>query len=145
MEKIKQTNKNSIFLIKKTILVVDDEEINLDIMSSILKDDFNVLTAKDGKEALDILYKQEEKIDLVLLDIFMPMDGREVLKVRQSDPFLRSVPFIVCTSDKNIEEEKKEELINNKQKPKKIIEKKKLQNSKKNLNPKKSKHRKNEN
>ena len=105
MEKIKQTNKNSIFLIKKTILVVDDEEINLDIMSSILKDDFNVLTAKDGKEALDILYKQEEKIDLVLLDIFMPMDGREVLKVRQSNPFLRSVPFIVCTSDKNIEEE----------------------------------------
>ena len=105
MEKIKQTNKNSIFLVKKTILVVDDEEINLDIMSSILEDDFNVLTAIDGKEALDILYKQEEKIDLVLLDIFMPMDGREVLKVRQNDPFLRSVPFIVCTSDKNIEEE----------------------------------------
>lgn len=107
MESKKQINKNKSksFSIRRTVLIVDDEEINLDIMSSILEDDFNVLRASDGQEALDILYKQEEKIDMVLLDIFMPMDGREVLKVRQNDPFLRSVPFIVCTSDKNIEEE----------------------------------------
>lgn len=103
----KKINKNKppIFSVKKTILVVDDEEINLDIMSSILEDDFNVLRANDGQIALDILNKQERKIDLVLLDIFMPMDGREVLRVRQENAFLRSIPFIVCTSDKNIEEE----------------------------------------
>ena len=93
------------FLIKRTVLIVDDEEINLEIMSTILEDDFNVLRASDGKEALDILTKGEHKIDMVLLDIFMPMDGREVLKVRQADKNLRKIPFIVCTSDKNIEEE----------------------------------------
>ena len=93
------------FLVKKTILVVDDEEINVDIMSAILEDSFNVITANDGKKALDILLSEEQKVDLVLLDVFMPMDGREVLKVRKENLKLRRIPFIVCTSDKNIEEE----------------------------------------
>ena len=97
--------KNSIFETKKTVLVVDDEDINRSILSAILSDDFHVLEASDGKEALDILNRGEHKIDLVLLDIFMPMDGREVLKIRKQDPNLKKIPFIVCTSDKNIEEE----------------------------------------
>lgn len=95
----------ALFEVKKTILVVDDEPINRGILSAILSDDFNVLEAEDGKEALDILLKEEQKIDLVLLDVFMPYDGREVLKDRQKNPQLKKIPFIVCTSDKNIEEE----------------------------------------
>ena len=98
-------NKNALFETKKTILVVDDEEINRDILSAILTNDFHVLEASDGKDALDILNKGDHKIDLVLLDVFMPMDGREVLKIRKQNPDLKKVPFIVCTSDKNIEEE----------------------------------------
>ena len=93
------------FFVKKTVLVVDDEEINVEIMSAILEENFNVLSANDGKNALDLLLKEDHKIDLVLLDVFMPFDGREVLKVRQNNPKLRRIPFIVCTSDKNIEEE----------------------------------------
>ena len=95
----------TLFEIKKTILVVDDEPINRGILSAILSDDFNVLEAEDGKEAIDFLLKEEQKIDLVLLDVFMPYDGREVLKDRQQNPQLKKIPFIVCTSDKNIEEE----------------------------------------
>ena len=97
--------KSRFFELKKTVLVVDDEEINREIMSAILETSFNVLTANDGQDALDIIYKEEHKIDLVMLDIFMPMDGREVLKIRQNDPNLKKIPFIVCTSDKDIEEE----------------------------------------
>ena len=82
------------FLIKKTVLIVDDEEINVEIMSAILADDFHVLTANDGKEALDILLSGDHKIDMVLLDVFMPMDGREVLKVRQANPDIKRIPFI---------------------------------------------------
>ena len=98
-------SEEKIFETMNTVLVVDDEEINRSILSAILSDDFHVLEAGDGKEALDILKKGEHKIDIVLLDVFMPMDGREVLKIRQNDPELKKVPFIVCTSDKNIEEE----------------------------------------
>ena len=104
-EQKKNNAQQSLFSVKKTVLVVDDEEINREIMSAILADDFNVLCASDGKEALKILQDGEHKIDMVLLDIFMPTDGREVLKVRQKEKSLKSVPFIVCTSDKNIEEE----------------------------------------
>ena len=103
-KEINNSNRGN-FSIRRTVLIVDDEEINLEIMSTILEDDFNVLRASDGKEALDILTKGDQKIDMVLLDIFMPMDGREVLKARKNDQQLRRIPFIVCTSDKNIEEE----------------------------------------
>ena len=100
-----QRKRNGIFEVQKTLLVVDDEPINREILSTILSNDFTVLQADDGKVALDILTKSEHKIDLVLLDVFMPMDGREVLKIRQQNPDLKKIPFIVCTSDKNIEEE----------------------------------------
>ena len=105
-ENSKTTNINqNLFSVKKTVLAVDDEEINLEIMSAILAEDFNVLRADDGKQALEILLSGDYQIDMVLLDIFMPTDGREVLKVRQNNPALKSIPFIVCTSDKDIEEE----------------------------------------
>lgn len=100
-----ENKRTTLFEVKKTVLIVDDEPINRDILSAILSDTFNVLEAGDGIEALDILNKDEQKIDLVLLDVFMPYDGREVLKERQNNPKLKKIPFIVCTSDKNIEEE----------------------------------------
>ena len=97
-----QVNK-SLFSLKKTILVVDDEEINREILTMMLENEFDIIEASDGKE--DILLNRDEIIDLVLLDVFMPYDGREVLKERQNNPKLKSIPFIVCTSDKNIEAE----------------------------------------
>ena len=100
-----ENKRTTLFEVKKTVLIVDDEPINRDILSAILSDTFNVLEAGDGKEALDLLLKDEQKINLVLLDVFMPYDGREVLKERQNNPKLKKIPFIVCTSDKNIEEE----------------------------------------
>lgn len=100
-----QNKKSRFFELKKTVLVVDDEEINREIMAAILDNDFNVLQADDGQAALDIILKGNHKIDLVMLDIFMPMDGREVLKIRQENPDLKKIPFIVCTSDKDIEKQ----------------------------------------
>ena len=105
MSEINKNTERGSFYVKRTVLVVDDEEINVEILSAILEDTFNVLKANDGKECLDILLNGEQKIDMVLLDVFMPTDGREVLKVRQANPEIKRIPFIVCTSDKNIEEE----------------------------------------
>ena len=71
----------------------------------MLENDFHIIEAKDGKEALDILLSGHNKIDLVLLDVFMPYDGRDVLRERQQNSLLINIPFIVCTSDKKIEAE----------------------------------------
>ena len=70
-----QVNK-SLFSLKKTILVVDDEEINREILTMMLENDFDIIEASDGKEALDILLNRDEIIDLVLLDVFMPSGSR---------------------------------------------------------------------
>ena len=91
---------------KRTILIVDDEEINGDILSSFLDDEFEIRRAFNGKECLDIIANEHDVIDLVVLDVMMPiMDGIEVLKNRQKDPVIKKIPFIVMTSDKESEKQ----------------------------------------
>ena len=90
----------------RTLLIVDDDEINGDILASFFESEFNILRAFNGKEALDILNNHTDVIDLVLLDIFMPvLDGFEVLKVRQRELPLKKIPFVIMTSEKEIEHE----------------------------------------
>ena len=64
---------------KNTILVVDDQSINIDFIVTNFKDKYNIKVASNGEMALKVLDKFE--IDLVLLDIQMPiMDGLEAIK-----------------------------------------------------------------
>ena len=81
-----------------SILVVDDEEPNRDILSRRLtKEGYAVAVANSGKEALDMLHL--ERYDLVLLDIMMPgIDGYEVLKRIRSEPVLHETPVIMVTA-----------------------------------------------
>lgn len=71
--------------IKPTILVVDDEPGARQSLEVILEDDYRVLSAESGREALEVL--QRESIDLILLDVNMPdMDGLAVLrKIKEQD------------------------------------------------------------
>jgi sigma-B regulation protein RsbU (phosphoserine phosphatase) len=63
---------------KKLVLIVDDAPANLQMMRSILKDDFKIRVATSGAKALDLV-KAEPHPDLILLDVMMPqMDGYEV-------------------------------------------------------------------
>ncbi|MBS3921432.1 MAG: sigma-54-dependent Fis family transcriptional regulator [Deltaproteobacteria bacterium] len=73
---------------KPTILVVDDELGARQSLEVILEDDYRVLSAESGREALEVL--QRELVDLVLLDVNMPeMDGLEVLRrIREQDEAL---------------------------------------------------------
>lgn len=67
-------------LIKPTILVVDDQAENIDVLSNILRGDYKVKAAINGDKALHIL-QQKEVPDLILLDIMMPgLDGYEVCR-----------------------------------------------------------------
>ena len=90
---------------KQTILVVDDTEINVDILMSILKQ-YDVVPALNGKDALQIV--ANEKIDLILLDIMMPdMDGYEVCQKLKMDEKNKNIPIIFITVKTSEEDIKK--------------------------------------
>lgn len=84
------------------VLAVDDDMINLKLLKSMLMKNTNVaevIEAKNGSDAIGEL-KGRDDIDLILLDIIMPvMGGIEVLKVVRADENLRQVPIIVLTTD----------------------------------------------
>ncbi len=84
------------------ILAVDDDLINLKLLKSMLMKTGNVkevLEAKNGSDAIGTL-KSRDDIDLILLDIIMPvMGGIEMLKVVRADDNLRQLPIIVLTTD----------------------------------------------
>lgn len=84
------------------ILAVDDDFINLKLISSMLKRNVNVdiiVEATNGLDALNLL-KTEANIDLILLDIKMPvMDGIEFLTNLQSMQEFQKLPVIVLTTD----------------------------------------------
>ncbi len=76
----------------ETILLVDDEDLIIDVSQDILKLlGYNVLTAKDGKEAMQAYKKNQDKIDMVILDMIMPgMNGGEVYnKMKEINPDIK--------------------------------------------------------
>ena len=84
----------------KYILIVDDSEVVLNIVSQTLKsNNYNdILTAKDGVEALEILKKNDWQISLYVLDVNMPnMDGLTLLQeIREND---KITPIIMLTTE----------------------------------------------
>ena len=88
----------------KLVLIVDDIEINRDALGVILEDDYNLIYAENGKEALEAMYRHEDDLSVVLLDLNMPvMDGYEVMERIRQDERLSHLPVIVLTADKNAE------------------------------------------
>lgn len=78
------------------LLIVDDEPINIQILSSILGDDYTLNVATNGKKALELARNQSP--DLVLLDMVMPeMDGLEVCRQLKADQATKDIPVIFVT------------------------------------------------
>lgn len=85
---------------RQQILIVDDSEMNRAILSEMLKKDFDILEAENGKECLDILQQYGMGISLVLLDIVMPVvDGFEVLDVMVHNHWIEDIPVIMISSE----------------------------------------------
>ncbi len=91
---------------KQTILIVDDEPGNIEILSETLGDDYEIMAATSGKEALEIATHQIP--DLIILDIVMPvMSGYGVLQTLKQNPSLKEIPVIFITAlDKEDQETK---------------------------------------
>lgn len=82
------------------ILIVDDSAINRDMLSDMLSDDYDIVEAADGEEALSILKERVYDIDLVLLDIIMPaVDGFGVLDVMKRYHWIDNTPVIMISSE----------------------------------------------
>ena len=82
------------------ILIVDDSEMNRDMLSDMLSDDYDIVEAADGEEALNILKERVYDIDLVLLDIIMPaVDGFGVLDVMKRYHWIDNTPVIMISSE----------------------------------------------
>lgn len=85
---------------KYKILIVDDSEMNREILSSMLGDEFDILEAADGKECISVIRKHGRDIALVLLDIVMPeMDGFEVLEFMNKHEWIDDIPVIMISSE----------------------------------------------
>ena len=88
----------------RLVLVVDDHEINRDVLGMVLEDDYEVIFAENGKEALDLMYANAERLSIVLLDLMMPvMTGFEVLEQARQDERINHIPIIVLTAEKSAE------------------------------------------
>ena len=91
----------------KTVLLVDDEPANIQIVKSILKDTYKTRIATNGAKALE-LANQVPAPDLILLDVMMPdMDGYEVCSRLKSADLTRDIPVIFLTGQTEIDDETK--------------------------------------
>ena len=89
---------------KQTILIVDDEEINRAVLSITFGDDFRILEAADGREALACIDAHPGEIVAVLLDVVMPvMDGFEVLRILGERKMLEQLPVFLITAENSEE------------------------------------------
>lgn len=93
---------------KRTVLIIEDDIINMDILKDILSEHYNVLCAENGKEGLQILRNKYRQLSAILLDIYMPvMNGYEFLETVNNDKMLAQIPVIVTTGNDHPEEEQK--------------------------------------
>ncbi len=90
----------------KTMLIVDDGAMNREMLRNQFCQEFHVLEAQNGEEALQIVKEQKNTIDIVLLDLMMPeMSGIEVLKQRKQLEYFQKIPVIVITGSGSIEDQ----------------------------------------
>jgi putative two-component system response regulator len=88
------------------VLVVDDVDMNVMILEEILKDEYQVASANNGKEALEYLRETAVLPKIILLDVMMPeMTGREMFEIMKADAAFKRIPVIFITAENDSESE----------------------------------------
>ena len=94
--------------VRETLLIVDDMEINRAILSTIFENDYNVIEAENGEEAISLLEKNQSSIAAMLLDLVMPVkSGFEVMEEMERRGYFYNIPVLVITSDDSSESERR--------------------------------------
>ncbi len=85
---------------KQTILIVDDAAMNRALLADILGDEYEIIEAGNGLEAVAAMQAHAAEISLVLLDIVMPeMDGLEVLAIMNKRGWIKDIPVVMVSSE----------------------------------------------
>ena len=85
---------------KKKILVVDDKGMNRYMLGGIFRDNYEIIEAGGGMEAIAIIDKEYDELAVILLDIIMPgIDGFGVLEHMKEQDYLNRVPVVIVTDD----------------------------------------------
>lgn len=91
---------------RNVILVVDDMEINRAILRGVLEDEYHILEAENGEQAMLLVEQYREAIAVMLLDVVMPVkDGYEVLREMSARGFLDQIPVVMVTAEGSAESE----------------------------------------
>jgi len=89
---------------QKKLLVVDDIPINRLILADLFQEEYEVLEAENGQQALELILQYREQIAIVLLDIVMPvMDGFQVLEQMAKMDLIQTIPVIMITGESDDE------------------------------------------
>ena len=92
----------------RTILIVEDNDVGREMLGELLKDEYRIIEAANGREGIDLLEEHCDDISLVLLDIYMPeLNGFEFLERRRADSRCADIPVIVTTGSDSLEDEAK--------------------------------------
>ncbi len=93
---------------RNKVLIVDDIELNREILTEILEDEYEVLEAGNGEEGIALLEKHKDEIAVMLLDLLMPkVDGFAVLEVMKQKDLLQSIPVLVISGEDSVKVEKR--------------------------------------
>lgn len=85
---------------KNKILIVDDSELNRSLLSDMLANDFEIVEAENGMQAVMYLQEHELEIALILLDIVMPeMDGFDVLAMMNKKGWIKTIPVVMISAE----------------------------------------------
>ena len=90
----------------KKILLIDDDDGHRRLLKKIFleRGEYEVIEAKDGLDALNILLRDKLRPDLMLVDLIMPyIDGLEFIRIIKSKPELSNLPIVICSSVENAE------------------------------------------
>lgn len=88
---------------KNKILIVDDNQVNVDVLTELLGNEYDIMTADNGKQAIEIASTYFP--DLILLDIMMPeMDGYQTCKLIRQNPDLKYTKIIMVSAKTSINE-----------------------------------------
>ncbi len=93
---------------KKTILIADDAEINRGILNLIFEEQFNILEAEDGEQAIKLLDERHDEIVMLFLDLIMPKkNGLDVMEYMKEKGYMATIPVIMITGEATVESDLK--------------------------------------